>query len=301
MPAAQKEGFPRKDRHGLRQTRLSRVLDYVTSPLRNHSRFDLAIRRSKVRILQARRLAQWARNPEQFPAAPLATATPRALLHAVEIDARGTQSHPSLEAGKIRNLRIAAAHFDGRELSASRGFSFWRLLGRPVRAKGFLPGTEIRDGCVVPTIGGGLCLLSGALFRLAAELDWTILERHGHTISTGDIDRIDATVFWPFVDLRFAPRSGAAVLRVEVAGDSLRVAAYGLADQAHEPIQVWRESKENLHGDAELSTLYRENRDGHIEVLGNDSKQALPGGLSRNCLTCNERQCRARGELLEAL
>jgi vancomycin resistance protein VanW len=175
------------------------------------------------------------------------------------------------------------------------------LLGRPTLKKGFLPGTEIRDGCVVPTVGGGLCMLSGALFRLAAEMDWVIQERHGHTIAPSDLGRIDATVFWPFVDLRFAPRAGAAVLRVRVAGGHLRVAVYGEPQDVRPKLRVWRQARA-AQSDLQTSRILRSGHSAtRVEVLGRDSQRVLAQGLRRNCLTCEERNCHARESVLEAL
>ncbi|RYD82656.1 MAG: hypothetical protein EOP53_03095, partial [Sphingobacteriales bacterium] len=65
-----------------------------------------------------------------------------------------------LTAGKVENLRIAARKLNGIEVKANEVFSFWRHIGKPNSTKGFVTGREIREGCVVPTIAGGLCQLS---------------------------------------------------------------------------------------------------------------------------------------------
>ena len=66
-----------------------------------------------------------------------------------------------LTAGKVENLRIAARAFHGLEIPPGGVLSFWRQLGRTTRRKGFHSGRELREGCIVPAIGGGLCQLSG--------------------------------------------------------------------------------------------------------------------------------------------
>jgi glycosyltransferase involved in cell wall biosynthesis len=113
----------------------------------------------------------------------------------------------ALVAGKVHNLRIAARAFDGLVVPAGEVLSFWRQLGRPSRGRGFVVGRELRAGCVVPTIAGGLCQLSNALATCAARAGVEIVERHGHTApiaaATEDApDRVDATVLWNYVDLR---------------------------------------------------------------------------------------------------
>ena len=42
-------------------------------------------------------------------------------------------------------------------------------LGRITARKGFVLGREIREGCVVPTVGGGICQLSNALATAATS------------------------------------------------------------------------------------------------------------------------------------
>ena len=76
-------------------------------------------------------------------------------------DGRGDEF--ALVAGKVENLRIARRAFDGVVVPAGAVLSFWKQLGRPTRSRGFVEGREIRAGCVVPVIAGGLCQLSNAL------------------------------------------------------------------------------------------------------------------------------------------
>lgn len=111
-----------------------------------------------------------------------------------------------LTAGKIQNLRIAALKINGIEVEADQIFSFWKHIGNPNFGQGYVIGREIREGCIVPTIAGGLCQLSNALYDAALKANFIIVERHKHTRvikgSLAEQDR-DATVKWNFIDLRF--------------------------------------------------------------------------------------------------
>jgi hypothetical protein len=81
-----------------------------------------------------------------------------------------TENDPAerfLVAGKIQNLRIAIKKIDGLEIEAGRTFSFWRQVGRASRLRGFVAGRELREGCIIPNVGGGLCQLSIALYDAA--------------------------------------------------------------------------------------------------------------------------------------
>lgn len=111
----------------------------------------------------------------------------------------------ALNAGKIQNLRAAIAGLDGIEISAGEVLSFWRQVGKPLRRRGFVEGRELREGCMIATIGGGLCQLSNALYEAAVDAGLEVVERHAHTrIVPGSRAAAgrDATVFWNYLDFR---------------------------------------------------------------------------------------------------
>jgi glycosyltransferase involved in cell wall biosynthesis len=111
-----------------------------------------------------------------------------------------------LVAGKVQNLRVAAAQLDGLVIDAGETFSFWKVVGAPRRSRGFVPGRELREGCMIATVGGGLCQLSNALHLAELEAGMEIVERHAHSkVVPGSIAATgkDATVFWNYKDLRF--------------------------------------------------------------------------------------------------
>jgi VanW like protein len=124
-----------------------------------------------------------------------------------------------LQAGKIHNLRQVIRHIDGIEIPAGGMFSFWAQVGRPTELRGFTAGRELREGCIIPAVGGGLCQLSNALYDAALKAGLEIIERHAHNQvipgSLAEIDR-DATVFWNYIDLRFRVKTP---LRIEATMD----------------------------------------------------------------------------------
>lgn len=116
----------------------------------------------------------------------------------------GATEH-ALVLGKIQNLRRARIAFDGIELLRGQTLSFWAQVGRPTRRRGFAIGRELREGCLIPSFGGGLCQLSNVLYDAAIDAGIEVLERHAHSQvvpgSAASRDR-DATVFWNYIDLR---------------------------------------------------------------------------------------------------
>ena len=176
-----------------------------------------------------RRLRDWTDASLRFRPGDDALAAAPILAESVSSLLRTLDDDFDLTLGKIHNLRIARKAFDGVVVPAGGTLSFWRQLGRPSRRRGFTAGRELREGCVIPSTGGGLCQLSNALYDAASIAGLEIVERHRHSIalpgSAAAADR-DATVFWNYVDLRF--RSGAPFrIEVEMDAQSLRVRIRG--------------------------------------------------------------------------
>lgn len=123
----------------------------------------------------------------------------------------------SLQFGKVQNLRKACLRLHGVEVPAGQVFSFWKQVGRARRSAGYALGRELRQGCLIPSVGGGLCQLSNSLYDLALQSGCDIIERHAHSAvvpgSAAEQGR-DATVFWNYVDLRFRPKQNILITAV---------------------------------------------------------------------------------------
>ena len=112
-----------------------------------------------------------------------------------------------LQAGKIHNLRVAIRQLNGLHVRPGQVFSFWAQIGKPTRRAGYVAGRELREGCIIASVGGGLCQLSNALYAVALKAGCNIVERHAHSqVVSGSAAELgqDATVFWNYVDLRFS-------------------------------------------------------------------------------------------------
>src|SRR5215472_5641896 len=164
--------------------------------------------------LQALRLAQDSRR--RLPVLDPGSAADFPYILAESISDLHTTSDPReqrLILGKIQNLRVACRRLHQRVLAPGQLFSLWRQIGPPWPVRGFVPGREVREGCVIPTFGGGLCQLSGSLLEVALAAGLEVVEKHRHTALPQDVPRLpqrDATLFWNYVDLRF--RSPVTVL-----------------------------------------------------------------------------------------
>jgi hypothetical protein len=181
----------------------------VLKPLKRiHTRPQALVFRAKAFLLQLKRGAENLFNADLRPCAPAENLTGRPVI-AESKTPLWTESAPGeqfLLAGKVHNLRLAVKRLNGLEIPADQTFSFWKQMGRANSLKGYVVGRELREGCIVPNVGGGLCQISNALYDAALQANFEIVERHAHTqVIAGSLAEKgrDATVFWNYVDLRF--------------------------------------------------------------------------------------------------
>jgi len=196
---------------------------------RHPARLDMAVFAVKASLLRIRRTVAdlgsgtYRLKRADHPSGELLSEVITALYTDDDINER------ALQLGKVQNLRVAAQRLNGVIIPAGKVFSFWAHIGRPTRAKGFVEGRELRQGCIIPTLAGGLCQMSNSLYRAAREAGCEIVERHGHTAAISGSPfppGEDATVFWNYVDLRFR-NTRAMSLSVKLDRDSLIVRLVG--------------------------------------------------------------------------
>ncbi len=217
------------------------------------TRFEAAVFGVKSRLLQLRRAA----TDREVRSLPLKVRSAGNDLIAESRSRLWTESEPEeryLVAGKIQNLRVAIRRLNGLHVPANEVFSFWKQVGRATRRRGFVEGRELREGCIIPNLGGGLCQLSNALYDAALKANFEIVERHGHTQavagSLAEVGR-DATVFWNYVDLRFRSDS---TYRIEafLRSDELTIRFFGDKTPTRELHQI---SRRVLHSDQPQSCV----------------------------------------------
>lgn len=213
-------------------------------------------------------LLRWVRDgfggPRRIPEAHQLTEAPLVAEHRSPLWLDGREDEFILRCGKVENLRVAVRSFDGVEVKAGQVLSFWSQVGRPSALRGYVKGREIMNGCVVPTLGGGLCQLSNALATLATRAGVRLLERHRHSAlieAKAPSLEEDATVAWNYIDLRL------------VADFDFRIEALLTADElqvslrAHQPVRAAKPSLTK-------PIMVREDRP-----------------IARGCLTCEQVTC----------
>ena len=151
-----------------------------------------------------------------------------------------------LQYNKIINLRLAAKQLDGVLLHPGETLSYWRLIGKPTRAKGYVDGMVLSCGRVKTGVGGGLCQLSNLLYWITLHTPLSVIERHRHGYDVfPDANRNQpfgsgATCFYPHGDLMIANQTGDTFqLSVGVGKEYLHAAWYSNAkpDRCYEIVE----------------------------------------------------------------
>lgn len=86
----------------------------------------------------------------------------------------------ALQHNKVENLKLAVKRLDGVVIRPGETFSYWYLIGKPSRRKGYREGMILRNGKVTSGVGGGLCQLSNLIYWMALHTPLTVTERHRH-------------------------------------------------------------------------------------------------------------------------
>ncbi len=113
-----------------------------------------------------------------------------------------------LQHNKIQNLTLAIAKTHQVVIKPGQTFSIWQLVGRPTKAKGYLPGLVLHNGQTGAGVGGGLCQLGNLLYWMALHTPLTIKERWGHSYDVfPDVNRTipfacGATLSYNYIDLQ---------------------------------------------------------------------------------------------------
>ena len=85
------------------------------------------------------------------------------------------------QENKIINLKLAVARLDGLILHPGETFSYWKLIGKPSKQKGYKEGMVLFLGRIGGDIGGGLCQLSNLIFWMTLHTPLTVIERYRHS------------------------------------------------------------------------------------------------------------------------
>lgn len=147
------------------------------------------------------------RLPSLSPS-PSPTSSPKPLVKIALVKNKTIASFSTVlldtDENRINNIKRAARKVNNYILRPGEVFSFNRIVGKRVQAKGYKDAKIIVDGEREDGIGGGICQLSSTLYNAAKKLELKIIERHSHS---GEVHYVplgqDAAVNYGNQDLKF--------------------------------------------------------------------------------------------------
>lgn len=85
-----------------------------------------------------------------------------------------------LQENKATNLNIAAPKINKILIKPGEIFSFWKLVGKYSKSKGYKDGLTIENGKATSGIGGGMCQFTNLLHWMILHSSLDIVEHHHH-------------------------------------------------------------------------------------------------------------------------
>ncbi|HKC15052.1 MAG TPA: VanW family protein [Patescibacteria group bacterium] len=144
----------------------------------------------------------------------------------------GTSHFAHSIPSRIYNINLATSKFDGVLIAPDEVFSFDKVLGDVSAYTGYKQAYIIQGGKTILGDGGGVCQVSTTFFRAVLNAGLPIVERHAHSYRVGYYEQdsypgIDATVYYPSVDLKFKNDTGHHILvQTAIDPDNLQLTFY---------------------------------------------------------------------------
>jgi len=139
---------------------------------------------------------------------------------------------------RIYNVALASSRISGILVKPGEEFSFNQYLGDVSKYTGYAQAYIISGGRTILGDGGGVCQVSTTLFRAILDAGLPVTKRTAHAYRVGYYEQdgppgIDATVFYPSVDLKFKNDTGNYILiqsYIDKEALSLKYVLYGKKD-----------------------------------------------------------------------
>ncbi|WP_415791674.1 VanW family protein, partial [Deinococcus saxicola] len=113
---------------------------------------------------------------------------------------------------RVTNIHVGAKNFSDR-LFEGKTFSFNQFVGPVTSRNGYVTGLVIAGDRTASGVGGGICQVSTTLFRTLYGAGLPIAQRQNHSYQVHyyDPQGLDATIYQPSLDLKFANDTGGAL------------------------------------------------------------------------------------------
>lgn len=130
------------------------------------------------------------------------------------------------------NIALGAKQVSSITVPPGEEFSFLDALGEVTEETGYKKEYVIAYGSTRKEAGGGICQVSTTMFRAVVDAGLPILERRGHGYIVGYYGPgLDATVYGPWVDLKWLNDTGAPItIKSTVVGNEINFSIIGMPD-----------------------------------------------------------------------
>lgn len=106
---------------------------------------------------------------------------------------------------RINNIDVGLTSFNGKIIAPGQQSGAGDILGRIDETTGYKKELVIKGDKTIPEYGGGLCQVSTTVYRglLFAGIPITQRRNHSYAVSYYDPQGLDATIYPPYVDMKF--------------------------------------------------------------------------------------------------
>ena len=94
---------------------------------------------------------------------------------------KGKGINPEHQINKVHNIILASSKMDGIIIRPGEVFSFWNLVGKVSRKKGYKDGRVLQRNKLIHGTGGGLCNLANTIHILIVHSPLDVVEFHAHS------------------------------------------------------------------------------------------------------------------------
>lgn len=124
----------------------------------------------------------------------------------------GQTNYFGSSADRVTNIHVGAKNFDDR-LFDGKVFSFNGFVGPVTARNGYVTGLVIAGDRTASGVGGGICQVSTTVFRTLYGAGLPVAQRQNHSYQVHyyDPQGLDATIYQPSLDLKFANDTGGAL------------------------------------------------------------------------------------------
>jgi len=122
-----------------------------------------------------------------------------------------------LQENKAVNIALACGTMNGLLIRPGEVFSFWTLIGKPSKSRGYRDGRVIIANQIRPGTGGGLCNLGNTIHWLLLHSPLEVVEWHSHSDALAPDEgprepfHSGTSVSYNYIDFRFRNNSDQTV------------------------------------------------------------------------------------------